>query len=59
MFKKLLIAGICAAVLVGAGTGLWVWQGLGSLSKPVVMTEPVLFNVPGGTAFDDVARHIK
>ncbi|WP_417514273.1 endolytic transglycosylase MltG [Marinobacter sp.] len=59
MFKKLLIAGICAAVLVGAGTGLWVWQGLGSLSRPVILVEPVLFNVPGGTAFSEVARQLE
>lgn len=59
MFKKLLIAGVCAAVLVGAGTGLWVWQGLETLSKPVVMTEPVLFDVPGGTAFSSVARQLE
>jgi UPF0755 protein len=59
LFKKLLIACICAAVLFGAGTGLWVWQGLGSLSKPVVMAEPVLFNVPGGTAFSEVARQLE
>ncbi|WP_309043154.1 endolytic transglycosylase MltG [Marinobacter sediminicola] len=59
MFKKLLIAGICAALLVAAGTGLWVWQGLGSLSKPVAMDEPVLFDVPAGTAFSDVARQLK
>ena len=59
MFKKLLIAGICAAVLVVTGTGLWAWQGLDSLSKPVVMTEPVLFDVPGGTAFSEVARQLE
>ncbi|WP_227714577.1 endolytic transglycosylase MltG [Marinobacter sp. DY40_1A1] len=59
MLKKLLIAGICAAVLVAAGTGLWVWQGLGSLSKPVAMEEPMLFDVPAGTAFSDVARQLK
>lgn len=59
MFKKLLVAVICAAVLVGAGTGLWVWQGLGSLSKPVFMTEPVLFDVSSGTAFSGVARQLE
>ncbi|GGE59591.1 hypothetical protein GCM10011533_10200 [Streptosporangium jomthongense] len=58
MFKKLLIAGVCAAVLVVAGTGLWVWQGLESLSKPVPLAEPVLFDVPAGTAFNDVARKL-
>ncbi|MCK0164510.1 endolytic transglycosylase MltG [Marinobacter sp. S6332] len=58
MFKKFLIAVICAAVLVVAGTGLWVWHGLGSLSKPVTLTEPVLFDVPSGTAFNDVARQL-
>ncbi len=46
-------------MLVGAGTGLWVWQGLGSLSKPVAMAEPVLFDVPGGTAFNDLARQLQ
>jgi len=59
LFKKLLVAVICAAVLVGAGTGLWVWQGLGSLSKPVFMTEPVLFDVSSGTAFSGVARQLE
>ncbi|MBU2875490.1 endolytic transglycosylase MltG [Marinobacter salexigens] len=59
MFKKLLIAVICAAVLIGAGSGLWVWQGLGSLSKPVTLTEPVLFDVPNGTTFNDVARQLR
>lgn len=59
MLKKLLIAVICAAVLVGAGTGLWVWQGLGSLSKPVTLAEPVLFDVPSGTPFSDVARKLQ
>jgi len=59
LFKKLLVAVICAAVLVGAGTGLWVWQGLGSLSKPVSMTEPVLFDVSSGTAFSGVARQLE
>ncbi len=46
-------------MLVGAGTGLWVWQGLGSLSRPVILVEPVLFNVPGGTAFSEVARQLE
>ncbi|HDZ37392.1 MAG TPA: endolytic transglycosylase MltG [Marinobacter sp.] len=59
LFKKLLIAGVCAAVLFGAGTGLWVWQGVGSLSKPVVMAEPMLFDVPEGTAFNGVARQLE
>jgi len=59
LFKKLIVAVMCAAVLVGAGTGLWVWQGLGSLSKPVVMTEPVLFDVSVGTAFGGVARQLE
>lgn len=59
MFKKLLVAIICAAVLVGAGTGLWVWQGLDSLKAPVVMAEPVLFDVSAGTAFSSVARQLE
>ncbi|MGO1463450.1 MAG: endolytic transglycosylase MltG [Marinobacter sp.] len=59
MFKKLLVAVIFAAVLVGAGSGLWVWQGLGSLETPVALAEPVLFEVPAGTAFGGVARQLE
>ncbi|MGO1501673.1 MAG: endolytic transglycosylase MltG [Marinobacter sp.] len=59
MFKKLLIVVICATVLAGAGTGLWVWQGLDSLSKPVDLVEPVLFDVSAGTAFSSVARQMQ
>lgn len=59
MFKKLLVVVICAAVLVGAGTGLWVWQGLNSLKTPVVIAEPVLFDVSAGTAFNGVARQLE
>lgn len=59
MLKKLIVAVTCAAVLVGAGTGLWVWQGLASLSKPVAMNEPVLFDVAPGTAFSGIARQLQ
>lgn len=59
MLKKLLIATVCATVLVCAGTALWVWQGLETLSSPVAMDEPVLFDVPGGSAFSDVARRME
>lgn len=59
MFKKLLVVMISVAVLLGAGTGLWVWQGLKTLSEPVVMVEPVLFDVSAGTAFGGVARQLE
>lgn len=59
MLKKLLIASVCAAVLVGTGTGLWVWQGLKTLDNPVILDEPVLFSVPSGTAFSQVARMLE
>ncbi|AOY87304.1 BCR, YceG family protein [Marinobacter salinus] len=59
MLKKLLIASVSAVVLVVAGTGLWVWQGLQTLATPVVLDEPILFNVPGGTAFSQVARKLE
>lgn len=59
MLKKLLIACVSAVVLVAAGTGLWIWQGLQTLETPVVLDEPVLFNVPGGTAFSQVARKLE
>ena len=59
MLKKLLIASVCAVVLVSAGTALWLWQGLKTLETPVVLDEPVLFNVPSGTAFSQVARDLQ
>ncbi|MBW0146655.1 endolytic transglycosylase MltG [Marinobacter sp. CAU 1620] len=59
LLKKLLIASVSAAILVVAGTGLWVWQGLQTLEKPVALEEPVLFSVPSGTAFSQVARMLE
>ena len=59
MLKKLLILCVCAVVLVAAGTGLWVWQGLQTLAEPVVLDEPVLFDVPRGTSFNKVARRLE
>ncbi len=59
MLKKLLIASVCATVLVAAGSGLWVWNGLQSLEKPVVLDEPMLFNLPSGTAFSQLARRLE
>ncbi|MBZ2167646.1 endolytic transglycosylase MltG [Marinobacter sp. F4216] len=59
MFKKLLIGVFSAAVLAATGTGLWLWQGLDTLEQPVALEEPVLFNVPKGTAFAQVARQLE
>lgn len=59
MLKKLLIASVCAAVLIAAGSGLWAWQGLKTLEKPVTLEEPVLFSLPSGTAFSQVARMLE
>ncbi|MGF2735184.1 endolytic transglycosylase MltG [Marinobacter sp. DUT-1] len=59
MLKKLLIVCVSLSVLVAAGTGLWVWQGLETLEEPVRLEEPVLFNVPAGTAFNRVAQQLQ
>lgn len=59
MFKKLLLACVCAAVLISAGTGLWVWQGLKGLEKPVEFEEPLLFQVPQGASFTEVAGRLE
>ncbi|WP_166265468.1 endolytic transglycosylase MltG [Marinobacter caseinilyticus] len=55
MIKSLLITLVCALVLTVTGTGLWAWQGLQSLHAPVSLDEPVLFEVPSGSAFGHVA----
>ncbi|HTN33566.1 MAG TPA: endolytic transglycosylase MltG, partial [Marinobacter sp.] len=59
MLKKLLIFTVSAAMLVAAGTGLWVWQGLETLEKPLVLDEPLLLDVPEGAAFSHVARTLE
>lgn len=59
MLKKLLLACVCVAVLASAGTGLWVWQGLQGLKKPVVLEEPRLFNVPQGSSFIEVVGRLE
>ncbi|MTI96988.1 MAG: endolytic transglycosylase MltG [Marinobacter adhaerens] len=59
MLKKLLLACVCVAVLASAGTGLWVWQGLQGLNKPVMLEEPLLFNVPQGSSFIEVVGRLE
>jgi len=59
LLKKLLIVCVSLSVLFAAGTGLWVWQGLKTLGKPVDLQEPVLFNVPAGTTFNRVAQQLE
>ncbi len=56
LFKKLLAFVISFIVLVGAGAGIWLWQGLKTLEQPVVLDEPELFSVPAGSGYDQVAR---
>lgn len=59
MLKKLLISLFCVVVLAVAGTGLWVWQGLQTLEQPVTLDEPVLFTVPSGSGYGQVARKLE
>lgn len=55
LLKKLLVLFASALLLLGAGTGLWLWQGLKTLEQPVPLDEPRLVSVPAGTAFSRVA----
>lgn len=58
MFKKLLVAVVSLVFLLGSGLGIWLWQGLQTLEQPVALEEPVLFNVPMGASYDQVARSL-
>lgn len=59
LFKKLLIAAFSFVVLLGSGLGIWLWQGLHTLDQPVSLDEPVLFSVPMGAGYDQVARSME
>ncbi|WP_246166666.1 endolytic transglycosylase MltG [Marinobacter salinexigens] len=59
MFKKLMIIALCALVLIIAGSGLWVWQGMQTLDRPITLEEPLLFDVPSGSAFSQIARKLE
>lgn len=59
MLRKLLIAVVCVLILAGSGGALWVWQGMKTLDIPVALDEPVLFDVPLGTGFGQVARKLE
>jgi UPF0755 protein len=59
LFKKLLIAVTALVFLVGSGLGIWLWQGLQTLEQPIALEEPVLFSVPAGTGYDQVARSLE
>lgn len=58
MRKKILF--LIAFFLVASGvTGTWVWHELSLLKKPVALSRPVLFDVPPGTPFREVARDMQ
>jgi UPF0755 protein len=56
LIKKLLIAVAAFVFMVGSGAGIWLWQGLQTLEQPVTLEEPILFSVPVGASYDQVAR---
>lgn len=57
--KKLLMVLFAVALLVVAGGGLWLWQGLKALEKPVGLDEPLLMTVESGTAYGQLARQLE
>lgn len=59
MFKKLLVTLIALAVLLGSALGIWLWQGLQTLEQPLSLEEPVLFSVPIGAGYDQIARSMQ
>jgi len=59
LFKKLLISLFCLLVLAVAGSSLWVWQGLQTLEQPVALSEPVLFSVPSGNGYGQIASKLE
>lgn len=59
LFRSILITLVCAVTLAVAGSALWLWQGLKTLEAPIPLSEPVLFDVPQGTAFSQVARKLE
>jgi len=59
LFKKLIVAVVSFAFLLVSGLGLWLWQGLQTLEQPVPLEESVLFTVPKGASYDQVARSME
>ncbi|WP_413231773.1 endolytic transglycosylase MltG [Marinobacter sp.] len=59
MLKSILIALVCTVALAMSGSALWLWQGLQTLDAPVSLDEPVLFDVPQGAAFSQIARKLE
>jgi len=59
LLNKLILMMLGAALLVAAGTALWVSQGLKTLDVPGQLEQPQLFAVPQGTAFSQVARQLE
>jgi UPF0755 protein len=59
LFKKLLVALVSLVFLLGSGLGMWLWQGLQTLEQPISLEEPVLFSVPMGAGYDQVARSME
>lgn len=59
MFKKLLLVAASLVILLGSGLGIWLWQGLQTLEQPISLDEPVLYEVPAGAGYDQVARSLE
>jgi UPF0755 protein len=59
LFKKLLVAVVSLSVLLGSGLGIFLWQGLQTLEQPIALEEPMLFSVPMGSGYDQVARSMQ
>ena len=58
VFRKLLVSVFALGVIAAAAAGLWVWQGLNTLEKPVALEEPLVFSVEHGTSFNGLAHEL-
>lgn len=59
MIKSLLTAVVLLIVLAVCAAGLWAWQGLAHLETPVTLQQPLLFEVPSGHSYTQVARDME
>lgn len=59
MIKSFVLGAMALLVMAILGAGLWVSQGFSTLEEPLVLEEPVLFDVPRGRAFSHVAQDLE
>jgi len=59
LIRKIVVALVAFGILLGAGAGLWAWQGLQSLQQPVPLEQTRLLEVPQGTTLSHLAYDLQ